>query len=92
MAADDALDQPLMGKMIEAAVLAVALPRRIHQRQVARLALRVGRVDLGGEIKLFQRQRDLLRKADADKAAGGDRVAVADETDGFGGRDNLALL
>ena len=41
MAADDALDQSVMREMIEAAMLAVALPRGIDQRQVARLAVPV---------------------------------------------------
>src|SRR5437868_1385815 len=81
-----------MGEVIEAAVLAIALARRIDQRQVARLALRVGRIDFAREIELLQRERDLLRKADADKAAGGHRVAVANEPDSFRGGDDLALL
>src|SRR5690349_987391 len=71
--ADDAADQALMGKVVEAAMLAVALARGIDQRQVARLALRVGRIALAREIQLLQRDRDLLGKADADEAAGGDR-------------------
>src|SRR5207248_4637034 len=61
-------------------------------REIARLALRVGRVDFAFEIELFQRQRDFLRETDADETASGDRIAVANETHRFGGRDDLALL
>jgi hypothetical protein len=92
MAADHALDQPLMREMIEAAILAVALSRGIDQRQIARLALRIRRVAFAGEIKLLQRQRDFLREPDADKAAGGDGVAIANQAYGFCRRDDLALL
>src|SRR5262249_47630469 len=90
--ADHPLDQAFMREMVEAAILAVALARGIDQRQVSRLALRVGRLAFAGEIKLLERDRDLLGKADADEAAGCNRVAVADQHDSFGRRDDLALL
>src|SRR5436305_1595257 len=81
-----------MREMIEALVLAVALARRIDQRQIARLALGIGRIALVGEIELLQRDGDLLGKADADEAAGCHRVAVADQHHRFGRRDDLAFL
>src|SRR6266581_1547024 len=81
-----------MGEVIKAAVLSVALPRRVDERQVARFALRVRGIDLGGKIKFLQCQRDFLCEADADKAAGGNGVAIANQAHGFGGRDDLALL
>ena len=81
-----------MGEVIEAAMLAVALAGGIDQRQVRRLALRVGRVAFAGEIKRFERDGDFLGKADADKAAGGDRVAVADEAHRLRRGDDLALF
>ncbi|MET4823486.1 hypothetical protein ABH972_001075 [Bradyrhizobium ottawaense] len=92
MSADHAPDQAFMREMVEAAILAVALARRIDQRQIARLALRIGGIALVGEIELLQRDRDLLGKADADEAAGRDRVAVTDQHDRFGRGDDLALL
>ena len=90
--ADDALDEPLMREMIEPLVLSIALSRRVDQRQIPRLALRVGRFALAGEITLLERNRDFLRKSDANKAAGSDRVAVLDQQDGLCGRYDLAFL
>jgi hypothetical protein len=81
-----------MREMIEPAMLAVALPRGIDQRQVARLAVPVRRIALAGEIALFQRHGDFLGKSDADKTAGGNGVPVANEPHRFRGRNNLALL
>ena len=44
------------------------------------------------EVALFERDGDVLREADADEAAGGDRVAVANQRDGFARGDDLAVL
>jgi hypothetical protein len=92
MATDHALDQSLMGEMIEAAVLAVALARGIDQGEVARLSLRMGCIAFALEVIGFERDCDLLGKTDTDKAAGGHRVAVANETHGFGRGDYLAFF
>ena len=81
MAADDALEQAVMAERVEAAVLAVPLPGREQQREVARLA--------GFEETLFERDQERIRHADADEARGAERVAVLDDGDGFGGGDDL---
>src|SRR6516162_7084429 len=92
MPAYDTLDEALMREMIEPLVLSIALSRRVDQRQIPRLALRVGRLALAGEITLVERNRDFLGKSDANKAAGSDCVAVPDQQDGLFGRDDLAFL
>ena len=78
--------------MIEPLVPSIALSRRVDQRQIPRLALRVGWLALASEITLLERNRDFLGKSDANKAAGSDRVAVPDQQDGLCGRDDLAFL
>ncbi len=79
--ADDALDQPRMAEVVQTTLLAVALPCGVHQRQVARQP--------GRREALFQRHRDVLRKADADKAAGGNGIAVANALHRLCRRNNL---
>jgi hypothetical protein len=86
VAADHARHQALVAEVVEAARLAVALPGRIHQGQVARAA----RAALRLEEALFERDRDALGKADADEAAGGDRVAAADQAHRLARRNDLA--
>ena len=81
----DAADEALVGEMVEALVLAVALPGGVDERQV-----RAG-APLGEEA-LLERDRDLLGEADADEAAGRHRVAVADQAHRLRGGDDLALL
>ena len=77
VAADDAANEPAVRQMVEPAFLAVALACRINQTEAARLAdaTLLGAV----EKALFQRDGDRLCKADADEAAGRDRVARADQ-------------
>ncbi len=65
--------------MVEAALLAVALARRVDERQVARFGVFERAIVAAGEKALFQRDGDRLGKADADEAAGGDGVAGADQ-------------
>ena len=77
MAADHALHQPVMRKMIEPAILAVALAGGIDQREVLRLALGIRRIFLVLEIKRFQGQRDFLGKADADESPVGLALLLA---------------
>src|SRR5438552_18628158 len=81
-----------MAEMVEPAFLAVALTGRVDEREVARLADRLEMLLLGREVELFERDRDLLGKADADEARGRDRIAVADEANGLFGIDDLAPL
>src|SRR5690242_18215618 len=78
--------------MVKTLVLAVALPRRIDERQVARLADRLQELRVGGQVQLLERDRDFLGEADADETAGGDRVAVADQAHGVDRRHHLAEL
>ena len=72
VAADHALDEPVVPEMVEAALLAVALARRVDEREPARAADAVGRLLRRFEEALLQRDRDVLGEADADEAAGGD--------------------
>ncbi len=44
------------------------------------------------QVALFQGDGDVLGKADADEAAGGDGVAVANQRNGFARADDLATL
>ena len=81
-----------MAEMVEAALLAVALARRIDEGQVARASRRRRVVLLAGQKTLFERDRDLFGEADADEAAGRDRVAVADQLHRLFGGDDLAFL
>ena len=72
------LTQPVVAEVVEAPLLAVALPGGVDQGQVARRA-DAPAVAGGLEEALLQRDRDVLGEADADEAAGGDGVAVADQ-------------
>jgi len=90
--ANDALNKPLMREMIEPLVLSISLSRRVDQRQIPRLTLRVRRFALVGEKKLLERNCDFLSKSDTNKAAGSDRVAVPNEQDGLCRRYDLAFL
>ena len=79
VAADDAPHQPVVAEVVEAALLAVALAGGIDQGQVARRAEAERVVLRRREEALLQGDGDVLGEADADEAAGGDRVAVADQ-------------
>ena len=83
-------DEAVMGEMVEALVLAVALARRVDERQISRLALRIRRLALALEKARLERERDLLGEADADEAAGRHRIPVADQPHRVGGGDDLA--
>ena len=84
MPADHALEQPVMPEPVEPLLLAVALPRREQQRQVARLA--------GLEEAPLQPGQQIVRRADADEARGADRVAAADQGHGLGQAHHLVAL
>ena len=90
--ADHAPHQSLMPEMVQAAQLAVTLAGRIHQRQVARLAAGRGMAIIARQVQLLERDCNRLGEADADEAAGGDRVAVADQAHRVGGADDLAVV
>ena len=78
-----------MGEMIEPALLAVALAGGIDEAELARLADAV----FGAlEKPRLQRDGDRLGKADADEAAGRDRVAGADEARRLARGSDLAAL
>jgi hypothetical protein len=87
MAADGAPDEPGVAQVVQAARLAVALAARVQQREAGGL-VRGGNVLV--EVQRLQRDRHAFRKADADKAAGGHRVARADQAHRVGGGDDLA--
>jgi hypothetical protein len=78
--------------MVEPAVFAVALPRRIDEGEIARLAGAMRGFDVRGQVKLFKRNRDLLGKTDPDEAASRDRIPITDEADGLGRRNDLSFL
>ena len=82
--ADHALEQARVAQVVEASLLAVALPCGVDQREVAR--------GLGRFPALGQRHRNALGKADAHKAARGHGVAVVDELHRVGGADDLVLV
>ena len=87
VAAHNALDHARVAQVIQASLLSVALPRRIDQGQAIR---RTGAgFGLRCQEARFQRHGDLLGEADADEAAGGDRVAVVDQPHRLGRADHL---
>jgi hypothetical protein len=78
--------------MVQSALLAVALAGRIDQGQIARMAGRRGFGVVRGEESLLEGDGDFLGEADADEAAGRQRVAIADQLHRVGGGDDLAFL
>ena len=92
VSADDAPDKSAMGEMVEAALLAVALSRGVDEAQVARLADAVGAAGRAVEKARLERDGDRLRKADADEAAGRNRVPRADEACRLARGLDLALV
>ena len=105
MAADHALDEPLMGEVVEAAVFAVSLAGSVDEGQVFWRAGRAGRFSAGAgrarplrhgavapEKSLLERKRDLFGKSDADETAGRNRVAVADEPHRLRGAHHFAFF
>ena len=89
MAADDALHQAFVAQMVEAPFLAVALAGSINQGQVAGAGVAAV---AGFNEALLQGDGDVLGEADADKAAGGQGVAIADQGHGLAGADHLAAV
>ena len=84
MPADHALEQPVMAEPVEPLLLAVALPGREQQGQVARLA--------GRDEAPLQPDQQIVRRADADEARGAERVAAADQRHRLGEADDLVAL
>jgi hypothetical protein len=74
---------PGVAQVVQPAVLAVALPGGVDQRQVARR--------LRGLEALRQCHGDGFGKADAHKTAGGHGVAVVDQLHRIGGAHDLVL-
>lgn len=81
MPADDATHEARMPEMIEAAVLAVALPCGVDQRQFERQAF--------GEKALLERNGNFFGKSDADETARGNRVSAMDQAHRLSGADLL---
>jgi hypothetical protein len=90
--ADHALDQSRMPEVVEPAILAVALPGRIHQRQPLGPANAVLVLLARLDVALLKRNRDVLRKADADEARRRHCFAVVNQLHRFARGDDLALL
>ena len=82
VAANHPPHQTLMGQVVKAAALAVALTGGIHQGQVARC--------LFSEKALLQGNGDLLGETDADEAARGQVGVVRDARHRSGGGHDLA--
>src|SRR6266581_9700626 len=68
VAAYDTSDQAFVPEVIESAVLAIALARRVNQGEIAWLADRLEILLFGGKVEFLQSNRDFLGKADADEA------------------------
>ncbi len=83
VAADHSCDQAVVAEMVESATVAVALAGGIDQGQVAWLS--------SVEEAPLKRHGQTLGEADSDEAAGGDRVAVADQAHRLIGADALAV-
>ena len=83
VAADDARHQALAAEVVEAALLAVALPAGVDQRQPARRG--------GVDEAALEHHGQVLGEADADEARGGDGVAVGDQRHRRRGPRHLAL-
>ena len=67
VAADDALDEALMGEVVETTIFAIALAGGIDESEVFRFPGRLGGLFFVGEIKFFECKRYLLGEADADE-------------------------
>src|SRR5215831_3598545 len=92
VAADYALDHPVVAEMIEATFFAIALPCGVDEGEIARVPHTV-RVVLGAcDETRFERDRDTFGKSDPHKATGGDRVAACHERDRGPRGYDLALL
>ena len=79
VAADDFAHEPLVRKMVQSTLLAVALACRIDQCQVARMSKRRSFGATRGNESLLDGNCDFFGEADADEASGRQRVAIADE-------------
>ena len=91
MPANHSLDHADVTEVIEALVLAVPLSCRIDQRQISGVSLCQRVIAAAVEKPFFECDGDFLGKADADKAASGDSVAIADQCHSLFCRHDLAL-
>jgi hypothetical protein len=90
VAANDPTDQTVMAQVVEATLLAIALPGCVDQRQVARAAETMQISLLAFEKALLQGNSNILGKADADEAARSDGVAILDQANSIAGRNDFA--
>jgi hypothetical protein len=87
--ADDATDQPIVTQVVEPAFLAVALPGRVHQRQVTRVTKPMRVFALSFKEQIFKGDGDVLGETDADETTGGHGVAVLNQTHRVARGDDL---
>jgi hypothetical protein len=90
VAADHPPHEARVAKVVEAALLAVALAGGIDQGQIAGPAFHREGGLVAGQEHLLDGDGDALGEADADEAAGGHRVPVADEAHRLGRGQYLA--
>ncbi len=83
MPPDGSPHQPVKREPVQAAVLAVSGGSGEDEGEIARMA--------GGKKASFERDQQLVGRADADEARDADRVAVADDRHRIGAADDLAL-
>src|SRR5262245_64037397 len=81
--ADHAPNEAGVSEMIEPALLAIPLPRGVHEGQTQRLTDPIGGASCALEKVGLECDGDGLRKADTDEPAGCYRVSRTDETDGL---------
>src|SRR6185369_11067262 len=81
-----------VAEVVQPALLAVALARRVDERQVLRPADAGIVAVVGCQEGFFERDRQVLGEADADEAAGRDGVAVAHQAHRGARADDLAAV
>ena len=77
--------------MVQAAFAAVTLTGGVDECQIARLAHRFAGLWISIQKPLFQCNQQAFRDADPGETTGGQGIAIADQSDRFGGGDLLAF-
>ena len=78
--------------LAQAAFAAVTLTGGVDERQIARLAHRFAGLWISIQKPLFQCDQQAFRDADPGETTGGQGIAIADQSDRFGGGDLLAFF
>ena len=86
------LDQALMAKVIEAALLSVALTRGVDECEVPRFVFCPDVLLVLRQVERLESDGDLFGKADADKASRRDGIVLADQPHGFLCADDLSAV